>query len=93
MWLKSKRQLLILRNCHQILRLSLTPVLEAWVAHMVGAEFEHVAAARDVGEGVAGEGVVAAVLIGVELEVSGVWWMVGFDKVEIVNGQMWLNFW
>ena len=42
------------------------------MAHIVGADFEHVAAARDVGEGVAGEGVVAAVLIGVELEVSGV---------------------
>ena len=42
------------------------------MAHIVGADFEHVAAAWDVGEGVTGEGVVAAVLVGVELEVSRV---------------------
>ena len=39
---------------------------------VVRAEFEGVAAAGDVGEGVAGEGRVAAALVGVELEVSGV---------------------
>ena len=40
------------------------------MAHIVGAEFERVSTAGDVGERVASEGVVAAVLVGVELEVS-----------------------
>ena len=53
--------------------LSHTPVLNAGVADIVRPELEGVAAsARDAAKGVAGEGVVAPVLVGVKLKSNGI---------------------
>ena len=51
----------------------------------MGPEFERVAAAGDAGEGVAGQGVVAALLVSVELEASGLCERVGSVDLLITS--------